>query len=24
VKDGLDITKGYDLQFVGHGVGKKM
>jgi NitT/TauT family transport system substrate-binding protein len=24
VKDGLDIAKGYDLQFVGHGIGKKM
>ena len=24
VKDGLDITKGYDLQFTGHGIGKKM
>jgi NitT/TauT family transport system substrate-binding protein len=24
VKDGLDIKKGYDLQFVGHGIGKKM
>jgi NitT/TauT family transport system substrate-binding protein len=24
VKDGLDITQGYDLQFTGHGFGKKM